>query len=166
MTATKAPEATQPTATQAATRPALAVTIALLNGPNLNLLADRDPQLYGGQSLFDIEQLVAKEAIKFGFSLWSYQTNSEAGLVSAVHLARWRAAAIIINPGGLTHTSVALRDALEVFSGPVAEVHLSDIYKRESFRHHSYVKDVADVSIVGKGVAGYLEAVQEISARL
>ena len=143
-----------------------AKTVALLNGPNLNLLGDRDPAIYGGRTLFDIERMVAEEAAALGYSVWSYQTNSEAGIVNAVHLARWRCSVLIINPGGLTHTSIALRDALELFPGPIAEVHLSDIYKRETFRHHSYVSLAATGVICGLGPRGYDLAIEAMAGIL
>lgn len=141
-------------------------TIALLNGPNLNLLGQRNTAVYGATTFRTVERALENHAIQHGLRLWSHQSNSEGGLIGAVHVARWSCCAIIINPGGYTHTSIALRDALEAFAGPIAEVHLSDIYAREEFRHRSYVKDVAFLSVVGKGPEGYTEAFDAIVGRL
>ncbi|HAN25135.1 MAG: 3-dehydroquinate dehydratase [Microbacterium sp.] len=132
--------------------------ILLVNGPNLNLLGVREPAIYGHETLADVERLVTDAAASRGFEVTAVQSNHEGVLIDAIHEARLTAAAIVINPGGLTHTSVVLRDALSGVALPVAEVHVSDVYAREAFRHHSYVHDVAVVHVTGEGVAGYVRA--------
>lgn len=134
----------------------------LLNGPNLNLLGTREPEVYGTATLADVEQLTAQTAADLGYEVRALQSNHEGVLIEAIHAAREDCAGIIINPGGLTHTSVALRDALTGVSLPFAEVHVSDVYAREKFRHFSYLDDVAAVRVVGKGIDGYAEAVREL----
>ena len=133
--------------------------ILLVNGPNLNLLGTREPGIYGSQTLVDVEALVATTAAAHGFDVDAIQSNHEGVLLDAIHAARETCAGIVINPGGLTHTSVVLRDALAGVDLPVAEVHISNVYEREEFRHHSYVSDVAVVHVIGEGVAGYATAV-------
>ncbi|MET0304260.1 MAG: type II 3-dehydroquinate dehydratase [Microbacteriaceae bacterium] len=134
--------------------------ILLVNGPNLNLLGTREPEIYGTATLADVEQIVTDAAAARGFEVRAVQSNHEGVLIDAIHAAREDCAAIVINPGGLTHTSVVLRDALAGVHLPIAEVHISNVYEREEFRHHSYVKDVALVHAVGEGVAGYATAVR------
>ena len=134
-------------------------TIFVLNGPNLNLLGTREPHVYGAQTLQDVESLVAETAAARGFEVRAVQSNHEGVLIDAIHEARSDCAGIVINPAGLTHTSVILRDALSGVALPVAEVHISDVTAREPFRHHSYVADVALVHVVGEGVSGYATAV-------
>ena len=136
--------------------------LLLVNGPNLNLLGTREPEIYGSQTLADVETLVAATAAARGFEVEAVQSNHEGVLLDAIHAARETCAGIVINPGGLTHTSVVLRDALSGVALPVAEVHISDVTKREAFRHHSYVADVAVVHVIGEGVAGYATAVERL----
>jgi 3-dehydroquinate dehydratase-2 len=136
--------------------------ILLVNGPNLNLLGTREPGVYGSQTLVDVEALAAATAAARGFDVDAVQSNHEGVLIDAIHAARETCAGIVINPGGLTHTSVVLRDALAGVALPVAEVHITDIREREDFRHHSYVADVAAVHVVGEGVAGYATAVDRL----
>lgn len=138
--------------------------ILLVNGPNLNLLGTREPEVYGTATLADVERITAEAAAVFGFEVRAVQSNHEGVLIDAIHAAREDCAAIVINPGGLTHTSVVLRDALTGVSLPFAEVHISDVYKREEFRHHSYLDDVAAVRVVGRGVDGYADAVRQLAA--
>ncbi len=133
--------------------------LLLVNGPNLNLLGIREPEVYGHDTLADVERITADAAAERGFDVTAVQSNHEGVLIDAIHEARTTCAGIVINPGGLTHTSVVLRDALSGVALPVAEVHISDVYAREEFRHHSYVRDVAAVHVVGEGVAGYARAV-------
>lgn len=133
--------------------------LLLVNGPNLNLLGVREPATYGHDTLADVEWLVTDAAAARGFEVTAVQSNHEGVLIDAIHAARTTCAGIVINPGGLTHTSVVLRDALSGVSLPVAEVHISNVYEREEFRHHSYVHDVAAVHVIGEGVAGYGRAV-------
>lgn len=132
--------------------------LLLVNGPNLNLLGTREPDIYGTQTLADVEKVTTDAAARRGFDIRAVQSNHEGVLLDAIHEARADCAGIVINPGGLTHTSVVLRDALSGVGLPVAEVHISDVRAREEFRHHSYVADVAVVHVVGEGVAGYATA--------
>jgi 3-dehydroquinate dehydratase-2 len=134
--------------------------LLLVNGPNLNLLGTRQPEIYGTDTLSDVEALVSRTAQHYGFDVEAVQSNHEGVLLDAIHAARETCAGIVINPGGLTHTSVVLRDALVGVALPVAEVHISDVYAREEFRHHSFVRDVAAVHVVGEGVQGYATAVR------
>lgn len=138
--------------------------ILLVNGPNLNLLGSREPEIYGTATLADVERLTADAAADLGFEVRAVQSNHEGVLIDAIHAAREDCVAIVINPGGLTHTSVILRDALTGVSLPFAEVHISDVYAREAFRHHSYLDDVAAVRVVGRGVDGYADAVRQLAA--
>lgn len=129
--------------------------IFLLNGPNLNLLGIREPDLYGTASLADIERDLAERARAHGFALDARQTNHEGILVDWVQDARDKAAAIILNAGGLTHSSVSLRDALLTVAVPVVEVHLTNVHAREPFRRRSLIADVVTGSITGLGALGY-----------
>ena len=138
--------------------------ILLVNGPNLNLLGTREPELYGTATLADVVALTTDAAASLGFELRAIQSNHEGVLIDAIHAAREDCAAIVINPGGLTHTSVSLRDALTGVALPFAEVHISDVYAREEFRHHSYLDDVAAVRVIGEGVSGYETAVRQLAA--
>ena len=133
--------------------------LLLVNGPNLNLLGTREPEVYGHDTLEDVERITAVAAREHGFDVRAIQSNHEGVLIDAIHAAREDCDGIVINPGGLTHTSVVLRDALAGVALPVAEVHISDVYAREEFRHHSYVRDVAQVHVIGEGAAGYARAV-------
>lgn len=132
--------------------------LLLVNGPNLNLLGTREPEVYGRETLADVERMTTAAAAQRGFAVTAVQSNHEGVLLDAIHQARTTCAGIVINPGGLTHTSVVLRDALAAVALPVAEVHISNVYGREEFRHHSYVADVAAVHVIGEGVAGYVRA--------
>ncbi|MAO36783.1 MAG: type II 3-dehydroquinate dehydratase [Zunongwangia sp.] len=136
--------------------------LLLVNGPNLNLLGTREPDVYGTETLADVERSVAEAAARSGYGIRAVQSNHEGVLIDAIHDAREDCAGIVINPGGLTHTSVVLRDALAGVALPVAEVHISDVRRREAFRHHSYVADVAAVHVVGEGVPGYAMAVDRL----
>jgi 3-dehydroquinate dehydratase-2 len=138
--------------------------LLLVNGPNLNLLGTREPAVYGTSTLADVEQLVTDAAMARGFEVQAVQSNHEGVLIDAIHAARATCSGIVINPGGLTHTSVVLRDALSGVGLPVAEVHISNVYEREEFRHHSYVADVAVVHVIGEGVPGYATAVDRLIA--
>jgi len=126
----------------------------------------REPDVYGHDTLADIEQACQGMATKGGLSCSFQQSNHEGDLVDYIHTARESAAAIIINPGAYSHTSIAILDALQSFEGPVIEVHVSNIHRREAFRHHSYVSQRADGVIAGCGVQGYLLALQRVSAML
>jgi 3-dehydroquinate dehydratase II len=134
-------------------------SVLVLHGPNLNLLGLREPDHYGNNTLADIDALLAKRAKEAKVSLVSFQSNSEVELIQTLHaLADKKVDFIIINPAAFTHTSVALRDALSAIKVPFVEVHLSNIYARETFRHHSYFSDVAVGVISGLGAQGYLLA--------
>lgn len=138
--------------------------LLLVNGPNLNLLGIREPGVYGTATLADVERITGDAAAALGYEVRAIQSNHEGVLIDAIHAAREDCAGVVINPGGLTHTSVSLRDALTGIGLPFAEVHISDVYAREEFRHHSYLDDVAAVRIVGRGVDGYADAVRELVA--
>ena len=130
--------------------------ILVLHGPNLNLLGNREPKLYGHDTLAQIDTDLARIATEAGAELQSQQSNHEGVLIDRIHAARLDGTRfIIINPGGLTHTSVALRDALAGVALPFIEVHVSNVHKREPFRHHSYLSEIATGVIVGLGVNGY-----------
>jgi 3-dehydroquinate dehydratase II len=141
-------------------------SVLVLNGPNLNLLGTRQPEIYGKATLADVEADCQKLAKTLGLTVTFKQSNAEHELIDLIHAARKSAHAIIINPGGFSHTSVALLDALHNYDGPVIEVHISQIHKRESFRHHSFVSQRADGVIVGCGVEGYQLALQRLSSLL
>ncbi|HCS60911.1 MAG TPA: 3-dehydroquinate dehydratase [Microbacterium sp.] len=139
-------------------------TLLLVNGPNLNLLGTREPELYGTATLADVEQIAITAASEAGFAVRSIQSNHEGVLIDAIHAAREDCIGIVINPGGLTHTSVALRDALTGVGLPFAEIHITDVNAREEFRHFSYLHDVAAVRVIGEGVDGYATAVRQLAA--
>ena len=132
------------------------MSILVLHGPNLNLLGTREPHIYGTDTLQQIDAELAKIAADAGDKLLSLQSNHEGVLIDRIHAARTDGTRfIIINPGGLTHTSVALRDALAGVALPFIEVHVSNVHQREAFRHHSYLSEIATGVIVGLGVNGY-----------
>jgi 3-dehydroquinate dehydratase II len=138
-------------------------TITILNGPNLNLLGTREPQIYGTVTLAQIEEMCREAAEKHGFMVDCRQSNHEGDLIDWVQEAGRNSAGIIINAGGYTHTSVALHDALKAVTIPVIEVHLSDPKTREPFRHHSYIEPVAKKTISGKGAQGYVLAIEALT---
>lgn len=140
--------------------------IFILNGPNLNLLGLRQPEIYGTQTLDDVAEACSTLAEDLGLSIRFHQSNHEGQLVDWVQEARHAAAGIIINPAAYSHTSVAILDALNAYDGPVIEVHISNIHKREAFRHHSYVSSRADGVIAGCGVEGYLLALRRMVSLL
>ena len=135
-------------------------TILALHGPNLNMLGRRQPEIYGSTTLAEIDAALAARAAAAGLRLISFQSNHEGALVDMLQGEGWTAAGIIINPGALTHYGLALRDALAALSAPIIEVHLSNVYKRESFRHSSLVAPVATGQIAGLGWRGYLLALE------
>ena len=141
-------------------------TVLILNGPNLNLLGTREPEIYGTASLGDIEAQAVEHAKNHGLTVDFRQSNDEGELVTWIQEGREGAAALIVNAAAYSHTSVAILDALLAFEGPIVEVHLSNLYKRESFRHHSYVSSAADGMICGLGAQGYLLALDAVAARL
>jgi len=129
--------------------------VLLINGANLNLLGTREPAVYGRVTLADIERTLGEQATRLGLGLTAFQSNAEAALVEQVQQAAGHSDFIILNPGAFTHTSVALRDALLAVDIPFIEVHISNVYAREEFRHHSYFSDIAVGTIVGLGPQGY-----------
>lgn len=141
----------------------MARIVHVLNGPNLNLLGQRQPEIYGRETLDDIEAACRAAADEFGLDLHFRQSNAEAALIDWIHAARAEAAGIVINPAAYTHTSVAIRDALAACDCPVIEVHLSNVHAREAFRHHSFVSGVAVAVIAGCGAQGYVFAVRRIA---
>jgi 3-dehydroquinate dehydratase-2 len=141
-------------------------TVLLLSGPNLNLLGQREPQIYGTATLDDHVQTATATAAGHGLALEHLQSNHEGELVEAIHSARGRCAAIIINAGAFTHYAWAIHDALATFDGPVVELHISNPYARESWRHTSVVAPVADGAIVGFGGDGYVLAVDAVARLL
>ena len=145
---------------------AASAKILILNGPNLNLLGIREPDIYGHETLPDIEQRCLLKAKKLGFEIDMRQSNCEGELINWIQEAVTKWSALIINPAAYTHTSVAIMDALKLVACPIVEVHLSNIYQREAFRHHSYVSPVATGVICGFGSAGYEYALEAISGLL
>ncbi|MEE8109969.1 MAG: type II 3-dehydroquinate dehydratase [bacterium] len=140
--------------------------ILVINGPNLNLLGAREPEVYGPETLEEINERLRELAASREVELEAFQSNQEGDLIDRVHAARGNTDFIVINPGGYTHTSIALRDALSAAGIPTIEVHLSNIYAREEFRHHSMIAPVAIGHIVGFGPLGYELAVQAALSRM
>ncbi|QIE55595.1 type II 3-dehydroquinate dehydratase [Pikeienuella piscinae] len=138
--------------------------VYILNGPNLNLLGKRQPEIYGRETLSDVEAACRETAATFGLDIRFHQSNAEHQIIDWIHEAREAACGVVINPAAFTHTSVAILDALNAFEGPVFEVHISNVHKRESFRHHSYVSHRADGVIAGFGVDGYTLALRRLGA--
>ncbi|KAJ5378873.1 catabolic 3-dehydroquinase [Penicillium cosmopolitanum] len=138
-------------------------SILLINGPNLNLLGTREPQIYGSTTLADVERNALATATKNGASLESFQSNHEGAIVDRIQAARGKVDGIVINPGAYTHTSVAIRDALLGVGIPFIELHVSNVHAREPWRHHSYFSDKAAGIIVGLGVYGYQVAVEHVA---
>lgn len=140
--------------------------VSLFNGPNLNLLGQREPEVYGHATLEDVVARCEALARELGLTVLAQQSNHEGQIVDWIQEARIMAQGIIINPGAFTHTSIAILDALAAFEGPVVEVHISNIHRREAFRHRSYVSLRADAIIAGCGVQGYDLALRHMAARL
>ena len=135
-------------------------TVLVINGPNLNLLGSREPEIYGRTTLDDINRELISLGSELGVRVESFQSNSEGELVDRIQQARGKIDLVIINPAAYTHTSVAIRDALIAIEIPAIEVHLSNVHKRESFRHHSTIADVVDARLMGFGADGYLLALR------
>lgn len=139
------------------------MNILILNGPNLNMLGRREPEIYGHQTLEDIRQMCVRKTGELGFSIDFRQSNHEGELVGWIQEAMGTADGLIINAAAYTHTSVAIHDALKLLSVPVIEVHISDPKKREAFRHHSYIEPVAAAVIAGRGAEGYVMALEKVA---
>ena len=137
--------------------------VFVLNGPNLNLLGQRQPEIYGSETLADVERDCRALADELGLALRFHQSNREYELIDWIHEARGVACGIVINPAAFTHTSVAILDALAAFDPPILEVHISNVHRREAFRHHSYVSAVASGVIAGCGTQGYLLALRRMA---
>lgn len=138
------------------------IRVFVINGPNLNLLGIRAPDIYGRETLADVEAMLDAKAAGLGAKLSFYQSNHEGQLIDWIHAARTEADGIIINAGGYTHTSIALRDAIEAVGLPTFEVHISDIHAREDYRKKSYISEVAVKMICGQGTKGYSLALTEL----
>ena len=152
---------------QASAAKASAATIYVLNGPNLNLLGTREPEIYGHATLADVERLCAETAAQFGLKADCRQSNREGELIDFIHEAREKkAAGIIINAGGYSHTSLALHDAIVGVKIPTVEVHVSNIHAREEFRHHSFTARAAFASLCGFGIDGYRLAINGLAAKI
>jgi 3-dehydroquinate dehydratase II len=141
-------------------------SVLVLNGPNLNLLGTREPAIYGSETLDDVARLCREAAQRLQLDVDFRQSNAEHQLIDWLHEARTRVDGIVINPAAYTHTSVALSDALSAIAKPVIEVHISNVHKREAFRHHSFVSPVADGIIVGCGTQGYVLALERMATLL
>ena len=144
----------------------MASSILLINGPNLNLLGTREPQVYGSTTLSDVVRAAKSQGKDLGIEVEDFQSNHEGAIIDRIHDARGKAQFIIINPGGLTHTSVALRDALAGVAIPFLEVHISNVHAREEFRHRSFLSDKAVGVICGLGVFGYTAAINFVAQKL
>ena len=144
----------------------MAKTIYVLNGPNLNLLGTREPAIYGSAALADVEALCRETAGRFGLTADCRQSNREGELIDFIHEARTKAAGIVINAGGYSHTSIALHDALVAVQLPAVEVHVSNVYAREDFRHHSFTARAAFASLCGFGIDGYRLAITGLAAKI
>jgi len=144
----------------------LSKRILVIHGPNLNMLGKREPELYGSQTLAAIDRSLRDRAGELGIEVSTFQSNHEGELVEAIQAAVGQITGLIINPAAFTHTSVAIRDAVLLLDVPIVEVHLSNIHKRESFRHHSYIADVATAQITGLGPAGYTYALEALAEKI
>jgi 3-dehydroquinate dehydratase-2 len=153
-------------ATKGGARVAKAAKVLILNGPNLNMLGMRQPEIYGAATLADIEAACESRAKDLGLAVECRQSNSEGELVGWIQAARGTMQGVIINPGAYSHTSVAILDALLIAELPIVEVHLSNIHQREEFRHHSYVSKAAQGVICGFGARGYIMALEALASQL
>ncbi len=136
--------------------------VMLINGPNLNMLGVRPPEIYGYDTLADVENMVIEEGKQLGIDVECFQSNSEGAIIDCIQSCYKRVDAIILNAGAYTHYSYAIRDAIETVMLPVAEVHISDIHKREEFRHTSVIEPVCAFQICGHGIKGYIEALNKL----
>lgn len=141
----------------------MAKTIYVLNGPNLNMLGTREPEKYGHATIKDVEKLCRETGKRFGVDVDFRQSNHEGEIVESIHEAKKKAAGIVINPAGYSHTSVAILDAISAVQLPTIEVHITNIHQREEFRHHSYISKAAKAVICGFGIEGYALAIQGLA---
>jgi 3-dehydroquinate dehydratase-2 len=141
-------------------------SVLVLNGPNLNLLGTREPTIYGKETLTDVARRCEEAGTRLGLAIEFKQSNAEHQLIDWLHEARTHIDGIVINPAAYTHTSVALADALTAIAKPVIEVHISNVHKREAFRHHSFVSPIAEAIIVGCGTQGYVLALERMAVLL
>lgn len=144
------------------THPNAVKPVLVIHGPNLNMLGAREPEIYGTTRLTDIDRQLQEQGSRMGFEVECFQSNHEGAIVDKIQDAVGMFAGLVINPGAYTHTSVAIRDALLLWTVPIIEVHLSNIHQREPFRHHSFISDVATGQIVGLGVQGYFLALKAL----
>jgi 3-dehydroquinate dehydratase-2 len=144
----------------------MANSILIINGPNLNILGTREPQVYGSTTLSDVVSAAKSQGKDLGIEIEDFQSNHEGAIIDRIHDARGKSQYIIINPGGLTHTSVSLRDALAGVAIPFVEVHISNVHAREEFRHRSFLSDKAVAVICGLGVFGYTAAINFVAQKL
>jgi 3-dehydroquinate dehydratase-2 len=142
------------------------IPVLMLNGPNLNLLGQRQPELYGSRTLAEVDAAAQALGRELGLAVSCIQSNHEGALVDAIQAARGTAQGIVINPGAYSHSSVAILDALHAFDGPVIEVHISNIHRREPYRHHSFVSARAEAVIAGLGTEGYMAALRRLAQLL
>ncbi|AJM78054.1 type II 3-dehydroquinate dehydratase [Rathayibacter toxicus] len=140
--------------------------ILVVNGPNLNLLGTREPALYGSETLADAERLATETAARLGYQVEFFQSNTEGAIIDRLQAARGTNTGIVLNAGAYTHTSVAIRDAVLATDLPMVEVHLSNVHRREEFRRHSYLSDIAVAVLVGAGIAGYGYAIDVLARTL
>jgi len=152
VTRVKVGHTTDPSGTRGVSRP---IAVLVIHGPNLNLLGEREPEVYGRTSLADIDKELKKLGRELEMKIETFQSNSEGGIVDRIQNARGKCDVLLINPGAYTHTSVAIRDAISAVNIPVIEVHLSNVYRREPFRHHSTIADIAYGRIMGFGAESY-----------
>ena len=138
--------------------------VLVVHGPNLNLLGEREPEVYGRTRLADIDRELAELGDAIGIKVTTFQSNSEGDIITRIQQARGKVDALLINPAGYTHTSVAIRDAIIALEAPTVEVHLSNVYRREPFRHHSTISDIAVARIMGFGAPGYALALRGVRA--
>ncbi len=136
--------------------------ILVIHGPNLNMLGKREPEIYGSETLFEINKKLVQKGKKLGLAVETFQSNHEGEIVEKIHEAFGEVSGLIINPAAFTHTSIAIRDAILILNIPVIEIHLSNIYKREPFRHKSMISDIATGQIAGLGVDGYFFALDAV----
>jgi len=140
--------------------------ILVIHGPNLNLLGRREPELYGKKSLADVNRALMEQGDRAGFDVETFQSNHEGAIIDKIQEARKECAGLIINPAGFTHTSIAIRDALLCLEIPIIEVHISNVYQREQFRHRSRISDIVTAKLVGFGTYGYSMALDAVMKRI